>query len=577
MTPHKATPGAWKNVRDWAKNEGAMYAVPSVLIEIADRVAALEEASSELTGTIASADSDIERRLTALESQHNLMVDSITDLQGCVNQLEAAATQPPATAADHSRGAPEMVATDEELIETFYVGTRGPFPSGFRAVYNLGRQHGAQSRQEEDPSQLSDGYHTFAELYEHRHALFLALMRAMPQHCWFSLRHADGERCFGGDDWFIAGAELPGGSSVTYHLPADLYLLARATGASRLDLGRPWDGHTASDVVSRLMEWASQPRQEVEPTPPPAPVTTGCGSTSKAVGFAAAPLLWVLWHHLGASSPVGQPIRRYLGMGQHDRMTPEGIEAAKRWARESMGVQDYLDSIPAYSSDAPDPTPSPAPDDISAAQPHQERETVPVLWVRRKPGPGCNASVIAWLPSVEDLPIGEHILYAFPGASQPRQEVEPTPSPAPTGGLVVEVAGVIWSSCEDLEIGARNAIHCVADWLQQRSSTIANGSRWAEMLRTETDRSSAAPPRPVPQPPAPAGGLVEELASVAAQAVLTELTQQAFVLDPADIPREAPRMARLAATALRAAALSMHCGKARIHAIADELEGWADG
>ncbi len=423
----------------------------------------------------------------------------------------------PAGPADHSRGATEMVATDEELIETFYVGARGALATpGFRAVYNLGRQHSAQSRQEEDPSQLSDGYHTFAELYEHRHALFLALMRAMPQHCWFSLRHADGERCFGGDDWFIAGAELPGGSSVTYHLPADLYLLARATGASRLDLGRPWDGHTASDVVSRLMEWASQPRQEVEPTPPPAPVTTGCGSTSKAVGFAAAPLLWVLWHHLGASSPVGQPIRRYLGMGQHDRMTPEGIEAAKRWARESMGVQDYLDSIPAYSSDAPEPTPSPAPDDISAAQPHQERETVPVLWVRRKPGPGCNASVIAWLPSVEDLPIGEHILYAFPGASQPRQEVEPTPPPAPDGGLVQSVAGVIWNSC-DLEIGARNAIHCVADWLQQRSSTIANGSRWAEMLRTETDRSSAAQPRqevePTP-PPAPAERLLCALTSI---------------------------------------------------------------
>ena len=278
--------------------------------------------------------------------------------------MEAAATQPPAHAADHSRGAPEMVATDEELWIIWANRPQRPLSAAaaLRAIYNLGRQHAAQSRQEEDPSQLSDGYHTFAELYEHRHALFLALMRAMPQHCWFSLRHADGERCFGGDDWFIAGAELPGGSSVTYHLPADLYLLARATGASRLDLGRPWDGHTASDVVSRLMEWASQPRQEVEPTPPPAPVTTGCGSTSKAVGFAAAPLLWVLWHHLGASSPVGQPIRRYLGMGQHDRMTPEEVVAAKRWARRSMGVQDYLDSIPSYSSAAPEPAPPPTPD-----------------------------------------------------------------------------------------------------------------------------------------------------------------------------------------------------------------------
>jgi hypothetical protein len=67
----------------------------------------------------------------------------------------------------------------------------------------------------------------------------------------------------------------------------------------------------------------------------------------------------------------------------------------------------------------------------TAAQPRQEREMVPVLRVRRKAGPGCNASVSAWMPSVKDLPIGEHILYAFPGASQPRQEEQPTPPPAP--------------------------------------------------------------------------------------------------------------------------------------------------
>jgi hypothetical protein len=48
--------------------------------------------------------------------------------------------------------------------------------------------------------------------------------------------------------------------------------------------------------------------------------------------------------------------------------------------------------------------------------------------------------------------------------------------------------GGFWSSCEDLEIGARAAIHAVADWLQQRSNTIANGSQWAEMLRREADR-----------------------------------------------------------------------------------------
>ncbi len=355
-TPHKATPDEWKKVRNWAENES--YA-DSVLLEVADRVATLEAVLTSHG-----------EQISGLHSQHNLVVDSITDLQGCVNTLEAAATQPPAPAADHlGRQHAAQVHQEREVVPVLWV-RRKPGPGCNASViawlpsvedlpigeYILYAFPGAsQPRQEEDPSQLSDGYHTFAELYEHRHAMFLALMRAMPQHCWFSLRHADGERCFGGDDWFIAGAELPGGSSVTYHLPADLYSLAKATGASRLDLGRPWDGHTASDVVSRLMEWASQPRQEVEPTPPP----------------------------------------------------------------------------------------------------------------------------------------------------------------TPDGGLVDRIMEVVM-----LDPGrAVRAIHAVADWLKQRSSTIANGSQWAEMLRAETDRSSATPPRPVPPPPAPASGLVEEVARLLANRI----------------------------------------------------------
>ena len=112
-----------------------------------------------------------------------------------------------------------------------------------------------------DVSQLSDGYHTFAELYEHRYSLMLALMRALPRICWFSRRHADGELPFGSDDWFIVGAELPG-APITYHLPAALYSLAQKTGALELPAGRPWDGHSAADVVHRLRDWA------IAPTPP---------------------------------------------------------------------------------------------------------------------------------------------------------------------------------------------------------------------------------------------------------------------------------------------------------------------
>ena len=108
-----------------------------------------------------------------------------------------------------------------------------------------------------DLNQLSDGYHTFAELYEHRHALMLAFMRAAPDLCWFSRRHADGELCFGSGEWFIVGAELPDSGTVTYHLPMRLWGPAELTGAAELERGRPWDGHTAKDVVQRLTEWAT--------------------------------------------------------------------------------------------------------------------------------------------------------------------------------------------------------------------------------------------------------------------------------------------------------------------------------
>ena len=49
----------------------------------------------------------------------------------------------------------------------------------------------------------------------------------------------------------------------------------------------------------------------------------------------SAALLWVLWHHQGGSSPIGQPIRFALGMGQHDRMTDEQMECAKSWAERT--------------------------------------------------------------------------------------------------------------------------------------------------------------------------------------------------------------------------------------------------
>lgn len=40
-------------------------------------------------------------------------------------------------------------------------------------------------------------------------------------------------------------------------------------------------------------------------------------------------LLWTLYHHQGANSEVGLPIRKSLGIGRYDAMTIEQIKEAK--------------------------------------------------------------------------------------------------------------------------------------------------------------------------------------------------------------------------------------------------------
>lgn len=101
----------------------------------------------------------------------------------------------------------------------------------------------------DDRGNLSDGYHTFNELYAHRIALFIALAKSHAYISWKAIKHADGTSM---DGWFIAGMHLPTGD-ISYHLPDSEW--------DRLDMVEPltkapeWDGHTPADVVKRLNEW----------------------------------------------------------------------------------------------------------------------------------------------------------------------------------------------------------------------------------------------------------------------------------------------------------------------------------
>lgn len=93
-----------------------------------------------------------------------------------------------------------------------------------------------------DVEKMSDGYHTFADLYEQRLILSAALAKNNP-HAWKSKRHEDGSVPFGGG-WFIMGFDTDEGC-YTYHYELKDWDLFQC---KELDKGKPWDGHTSKDV-----------------------------------------------------------------------------------------------------------------------------------------------------------------------------------------------------------------------------------------------------------------------------------------------------------------------------------------
>lgn len=113
-----------------------------------------------------------------------------------------------------------------------------------------------------DTEAMSDGYHTFAELYEHRIRLFIELCRLEQMYLrqvletseevkadvWCSVQHADGST-FG--DWFILGIGKEKGKQISYHLPARFWNEVTEF-AEVLGKAPEWDGHTSDDVLERL-------------------------------------------------------------------------------------------------------------------------------------------------------------------------------------------------------------------------------------------------------------------------------------------------------------------------------------
>lgn len=97
---------------------------------------------------------------------------------------------------------------------------------------------------------VSDGYHTFGELYEARCLLFVALIQSYPTKAWRASRNADGQKW---DGWFVCGLQPQPGSQITFHLPERYW--AHLDGIETHDINPYYDGHTSQDVVDRLNEF----------------------------------------------------------------------------------------------------------------------------------------------------------------------------------------------------------------------------------------------------------------------------------------------------------------------------------
>ena len=102
-----------------------------------------------------------------------------------------------------------------------------------------------------EPGQVSDGFHTFDELYDHRCVLFAILISNLRvTTTWKSRLHSDGSSWPG---WFIAGLEIEPGKQITYHLPEKYWDICNV---EQFDRAPEWDGHSSADVLSRIIALA---------------------------------------------------------------------------------------------------------------------------------------------------------------------------------------------------------------------------------------------------------------------------------------------------------------------------------
>lgn len=115
-------------------------------------------------------------------------------------------------------------------------------------------------KEPKDKGEISDGYHTFNELYYYRMLYNAAFFNFLPKE-WVhkSKKHHDGKDCFDGG-WFIVMANLPTGQISNHYELKDWNLFQ----IPEKEIADEWDGHTPQEAAERLHKFLLKRQKSVE-------------------------------------------------------------------------------------------------------------------------------------------------------------------------------------------------------------------------------------------------------------------------------------------------------------------------
>lgn len=109
-----------------------------------------------------------------------------------------------------------------------------------------------------DTENISDGCHTFKELYEFRKIYNAMLFNEFAENKKYDIhkswKHSDGKWCFGQEKkWFIVVAELPTGQISNHYKEEDWDLFKIPV----KEKANSYDGHSSQDVIERMLNHIS--------------------------------------------------------------------------------------------------------------------------------------------------------------------------------------------------------------------------------------------------------------------------------------------------------------------------------